>query len=114
MRRFSERRAVSLNKEYQLRYLPVFSDDLNEAVRYIAHDLQNPQAARKLLADTEKAILERQNAPCAYQPYPSVHQREHPYFRINIRNFSAFYVVIGDVMEVRRFLYSKRDLSQLL
>ena len=73
-----------------------------------------PQAARKLLGDTEKAILERLNAPCAYQPYPSVHQREHPYYRINIRHFSVFYVVIGDVMEVRRFLYSKRDLTQLL
>jgi hypothetical protein len=26
----------------------------------------------------------------------------------------VFYVVIGDVMEVRRFLYSKRDLDSLL
>ena len=102
------------NKEYKLRYLPVFSEDLNEAVSYIAGKLHNPQAAKKLLDDTESAILERLQAPCAYQPYASAAEREYPYYRINIRNYSVFYVVIGDVMEVRRFLYSKRDLVNLL
>lgn len=103
-----------MNNAYHLRYLPVFSEDLNEAVRYISVQLHNPQAAQRLLDDTEKAILERLNAPRAYQPYPSVIQREHPYYRINIRNFSVFYVVIGNTMEVRRFLYNKRDLTNLL
>ncbi|MDD6716076.1 MAG: type II toxin-antitoxin system RelE/ParE family toxin, partial [Firmicutes bacterium] len=41
-------------------------------------------------------------------------KRLHPYYRINVRNFSVFYVVIDDTMEVRRVLYSKRDLDNLL
>ena len=102
------------NKQYQLRYLPIFADDLSEAVSYISKVLHNPQAAEKLIDDTERAILERLNAPCAYQPYPSAKQRPHPYYRINIRNYSVFYVVIDDVMEVRRFLYSRRDLDAML
>ncbi|EPI49529.1 hypothetical protein HMPREF1576_01431 [Gardnerella pickettii JCP7719] len=40
--------------------------------------------------------------------------REHPYYRINVRNFSVFYVVIDDTMEVRRLLYSKRNIDVLL
>lgn len=37
-----------------------------------------------------------------------------PYYRINVRNFSVFYVVIDDTMEVRRLLYSKRNIDELL
>lgn len=38
----------------------------------------------------------------------------HPYYRIDVRNFAVFYVVINDTMEVRRLLYSKRDMNALL
>ena len=99
---------------YHLRYLPLFYDDLAEAVRYIANDLQNPQAANKLIDETEQAILERAKMPLAFQPYPADKPREHPYYCIRIRNFSVFYVVIEDVMEVRRFIYSKRDIRHIL
>lgn len=115
MMRFSERYGAKLDKQqYHLRYLPVFADDLSEAVSYISKVLHNPQAAERLVDDTEQAILERLNAPCAFQPYPSAKQRSHPYYRINIRNYSVFYVVIDDVMEVRRFLYNRRDLDAVL
>ncbi|GHU67508.1 hypothetical protein AGMMS49983_18850 [Clostridia bacterium] len=40
--------------------------------------------------------------------------REYPYYRIPIRNFTVWYVVIDDVMEVRRFLYGKRKVTELL
>lgn len=32
--------------------------------------------------------------------------------RISVKNFTIFYVVIGDTMEVRRILYSRRDLTK--
>ena len=31
------------------------------------------------------------------------------HYRIQVRHFTIFYVVIEDVMEVRRVLYSRRD-----
>jgi hypothetical protein len=55
-------------QQYHLRYLPVFADDLSEAVSYISKVLHNPQAAERLVDDTEQAILERLNAPCAFSP----------------------------------------------
>ena len=36
------------------------------------------------------------------------------YYRIYVRNYVIFYVVKGDVMEVRRILYSRRDLKNLI
>jgi plasmid stabilization system protein ParE len=103
-----------MDKKYRLQYLPLFEDDLAAVRDYIAFTLQNPAAALRLVEDTEKAILKRLADPLIYAPYQSSKEREHPYYRIEIRNFSAFYVVIGNVMEVRRFIYSKRDLTKLL
>ena len=102
------------NKKYTLRYLPLFQEDLIGCASYIANNLQNPAAAEKLINDVEAAILERLEFPLAFQPYHSSVNRELEYYRINIRNYSVFYVVIDDIMEVRRLIYNRRNLSNLL
>ncbi len=96
-------------KSYKLTFLPLFEEDLNEIVDYIAHRLQNPLAAERLVDDVEAAIRERISCPEAFEPYPSSKERVHPYYKLQVRNFTVFYVVIGDTMEVRRILYSRRD-----
>ena len=99
---------------YQLRYLPLFYEDMAEIVDYISKDLQNPTAAMKLIDDTKQAILTRLNNPLSFQPIRSKKERKCPYYRINVNNFAVFYVVIDDVMEVRRFLYSRRDIQSII
>jgi len=42
-----------MQKPYKLRYLPLFEKDLEDAVTYIAFELQNPEAADRL-GDQEK------------------------------------------------------------
>jgi plasmid stabilization system protein ParE len=103
-----------MNKKYTLRYLPLFEQDLASVRDYISQNLQNPVAAHNLLEDTEKAIQKRVKNPLGYMPYPSNHDRAYKYYRINIKNYSIFYVVIGDVMEVRRFIFSRRDISSII
>ena len=99
---------------YKLRYLPLFEQDLTEARDYIAYVLQNPDAALRLIEETGLAILKRLDNPLAFEPFRSAKDRQHPYYRIRVRNFTVFYVVIEDTMEVRRFVYSKRNLSELI
>jgi plasmid stabilization system protein ParE len=101
-------------KEFILSYLPIFEADLTAAWEYIAFKLQNPTAANRLASDTEKAILKRLKAPTSSKQYNSKKEREYPYYCIHVRNFTIWYVVIGNVMEVRRFLYSKRDTEEFL
>ena len=103
-----------MDKGYTLRYLPLFEQDLMAARDYIAVDLQNPIAAMRLVVDTETAILKRLINPLGFEPYHSKKDRKYPYYRIYIRNFTVFYVVIENVMEVRRFVYSKRNLSEII
>lgn len=102
------------HKNYKLSFLPMFEDDLNDVVDYITNTLKNPDAAYRLVDDIEFAIIKRLKMPLAFSPYQSSNHRKHSYYRINIRNFSIFYVVIDDTMEVRRLLYSKRNIDELL
>lgn len=103
-----------IGKRYELRILPLFEDDLNEIVDYIAYRLRNPAAAERLVDDVEAAIEERRSCAEVFEPYPSSRRREHPYYRIQVRNFTVFYVVIDGTMEVRRILYSRSDIRKKL
>lgn len=101
-------------KRYKLSFLPLFEQDLNEIVDYISIDLNNPKAARKLVDDIEKAILKRLETPLIYAPYQSSKIRKNSYYKIKVKNFLIFYVVIDDTMEVRRILYSRRNIDNLI
>ena len=107
------------NTKYKLRYLPLFYKDLEEKIVYIAEELHNEKAANDLLDEVEAAILERQLMAESFEPYRSLRERRYPYYRIYVKNFVVYYVVIDDegvdkIMEVRRFLYKKQDVKRLL
>lgn len=59
------------NKNYHLRYLPIFEQDLVSTASYITNVLKNEDAALRLIDDVEAAILERLNIPVALEPYVS-------------------------------------------
>ena len=98
---------------YKLRYLPLFYEELEQKVVYISQNLKNIDAANDLLDAVEQAILERLPHAEAFEPYHSFKERRYPYYRIYVKNFVVWYVVIDDdgdkTMEVRRFLYNKQD-----
>ena len=96
-------------KRYKLRFLPQFSEDLNEIVDYICYELQNPAAAERFIELVEQAIAERTTCAEAFEPYHSIRERAYPYYRIYVKHYTVFYVVIGDIMEVRRIIYQKRN-----
>ena len=86
---------------------------------YISETLHNVKAANDLLDAVEQAIMERLPFAEAFEPYHSVKERRYKYYRIYVKNYVVYYVVIDDVnckkiMEVRRFLYNKQDHEQLI
>ena len=107
-----------MEKKYRLRYLRQFYEDLVATVSYISGTLHNPSAALSLIDDVERAIMERLESPEVFEKYKGERDRECPYYRIRVRNYLVFYVVLDDgeskVMEVRRFLYGRRCLDSLL
>ena len=107
------------DKKYRLRYLPLFYEDLDEKITYIAEKLKNPKAASDLLDKVEKAILDRLPVAESFEPYHFIRERKYAYYRIYVDNFTIYYVVIDDkenapTMEVRRFLYNRQDRHLLI
>ena len=100
--------------KYKLKYLPIAQDDLFEIIGYIQNVLKNPSAADNVLNRIEEAILDRLDNPESFAIWEIGKERVYPYRRINVGNYSVWYVVIDDVMEVRRILYAKRDEKELL
>ena len=76
--------------------------------------LHNPNSAMKLIDKIENAILERMNCPLSFESFQSNRKRKTPYYRIYVDNFTIYYVVIDDVMEVRRVLYKGRDMDKII
>ena len=100
--------------KYTLRYLPLAKQDLSEIVNYIQNNLENPITAENTLSKIEAAILERLESPESFAVWQSKKQRPYPYRKINVGNYTVWYVVIDHIMEVRRILYSRRDEETLI
>ena len=62
-----------INDNYQLRYLPLFFDDVNSVTSYIKNELLNPKAANDMIDAIEDAILERLPVCESYEPLHSIH-----------------------------------------
>ena len=107
------------NMKYKLRYLPLFYEDMEDAVLYIAEELRNVKATNDLIDAVENAILERRQFAEAFEPYHSIKERKYIYYRIYVKNYVIYYVVIDDeseekIMEVRRLLHNRQDCSRWL
>ena len=95
--------------EYTLRYLPIAKQDLSDAISFIMNEFQNPIAAENTLNKIEKAIMDRlEEGPESFAIWPSTMKREYPYRRINVGNYTVWYVVIDNIMEIRRIQPSSR------
>ena len=92
----------------------MYEEDLNEIVDYISFKLHSPETALRLVDKIEKAILDRLDCPLSFEPFQSLKKRRNPYYRIYVDNFTIYYVVIENVMEVRRILYNQRDAYQII
>ena len=101
-------------KEYELRFLPLFEEDLNEIVDYIKNVLQNEIAAFSFVDAVEKAIRQRLPFAESFEKYQSTHDRKYPYYQIPVKNYTIFYVVIGNTMEIRRILYGRSNWKERL
>ena len=101
-------------QRYKLRYLPLFWDDLNSAVSYIANVLKAPKATQDLLDKLEFEIFSHLEEPTLALVYKTTKNRPLPYYWFEVGNYMVFYVVDGEFMEVRRFLFGARDLTRML
>ena len=99
---------------FELRYSPLFDEDLDKITDYLLFELKNELAAKTLVNNAEAAIKKRLSNPLNTTPYRSLGSRPHVYRRILVGTYLIFYVVIDNVMIIRRMLYGRRDLDRIL
>ena len=103
-----------MNKKYEIKYSELFYKDLDSIMNYIKYELENIEAARKLFDKIIEEISNRAYNPEAYERYYSIKKRKNTYYRIYVKNYTIFYVVKENTIEVRRIIYSKCNLKNMI
>ena len=102
------------NKKYEIIYLPTFISQFNNILYYITYELRNKIAADNFYNDVVKQIEIRSNAPKSYEVFKTIKSGKIKYYKINVKNYTIFYVVKDNVMEIRRIYYSQRNFDNLI
>lgn len=103
-----------MNKKYTITYLPLFYNDMNKITKYIAKNLKNRIAADNLISEVMQKIEKRAYNPNCYEKYSSSIKRKNTYYRLYVKNYTIFYIIKDNIMEVRRILYNKRNFDNLI
>jgi toxin ParE1/3/4 len=67
-----------------------------------------------LVEKIEMAITERLSCPLSFEPFQSNRKRKNPYYRIYVDHFTVYYVVMNEVVEIRRLLYNGREAGKII
>ena len=97
---------------YRVEYLPGARDDLLESFDYICRD--DPDAAGGFIERIDKAISKLANFPKLGTVPKDQRLGLLGYRMLIIDNYIAFYVVEGDVVEIRRIVHGRRRYSFLV
>lgn len=99
-------------RKYEIRYLPSAQEDLFEILDYIKVD--NPNAAIEFIKQIESEISKLASFP-RMGVIPNDSQLQTSGYRmLVIDNYLVFYVVLNNVVEIRRVIHGKRRYSFLL
>ncbi|MCL2486239.1 MAG: type II toxin-antitoxin system RelE/ParE family toxin [Oscillospiraceae bacterium] len=100
-------------------YTPEAKADLKDIRRYIGELLQNPQAAKNVLATIKKSVAMLRESPFLGAPISSflpshINAEDLPvslldYRRLVCKRYSVFYRVGDDAVYVDRILHGSRD-----
>ncbi|MDR2717201.1 MAG: type II toxin-antitoxin system RelE/ParE family toxin [Treponema sp.] len=99
---------------YKTHYLPLALNDLKDIVRYIAHTLESPQAAENFISKIDKEVVKIAENPFRCRLYTSSEKLKYDYRVLHINNYSLFYAVENEKIEIHRVIYSRRDTVRIL
>ena len=103
-----------MEKKYRIDYKMTFYKDLTSILNYIRNELENEIAASNLSELVWQEIEKRAKDPIIYEQYESDINSQERFYKIHIKNYTVFYVVYDDIMEVRRILYNRRNFDNFM
>ena len=99
-------------KKYRIEYLPIAEEDLMDIFDYIKED--NPSAASDFVDKVDKNISKLSEFPLMGPAPNDDRLRRMGYRMLVIDNYLVFYVLIDDIVEIRRVVHGSRKYSFLL
>ena len=101
-------------KKYKIQFMSLAIQDIAEITDYIAEVLSAPQAAYDLLAKIDEAVKPLEQFPFIFPVYKDAAFTKLGYRIRPVGNYLLFYVVVGNAVEIRRVIYAKRNLPEIL
>jgi len=99
---------------YKIHYLPLALGDLKDIVRYITDELESPRAAERFISKLDKEVKKIADNPFRCHLFVSPEKLKHEYRVLHINNYSLFYEVEKEKIEIHRIIYSRRDLLRII
>ena len=101
---------------YSLEYLPAALQDITSIMEYIAHELNNPQAAEKLSVKMIEAADRLIDFPYSNPVYHIKKPLKWEYRKLAVENYIMFYWVDEPEKRVTiaRVIYSRMDYENML
>lgn len=103
-----------MDKKYKLRYLKLALADLQDIVDYVSDELAAPDAAYQLLDKLDEAISRLETFPFSGPVARNMNGLKDEYRSLIVENYIVFYVVLDDIIEIRRVLHGKRKYEDLM
>ena len=100
--------------KYEIKYLPSYINDLIGILNYITNNLQNLQAAERLLNSINDAIKKRSLCPQSFEKYNRARNSKYIWYRIYVGNYTIFYTVLESTMEIVHILSSNKNFNNLI
>ena len=101
---------------YKIRIMKPAQDEMREIIKYIAEDLQNPDAAIQRILLIDKAIQSLKEKPARFSLVRDDYLASKGYRLIVVKTHLVFFIIREDVkvVSVMRILYGRRDWMRIL
>ena len=101
---------------YKVESTPLANQDLDEILRYMAKELDNPSAAADFVDEVDLCYARLAEMPEMYERCRDVRLKALGYRRVTIKNYVMIYKVVQSINTVFifRFFYGGRDYEKLL
>lgn len=103
-----------MNNKYTIKYTDTFIKQFNNILKYFIYKLQNKIAAENFYNEVIKEIEKRSEYPESFEKYNSSRKRKNTYYRIYVKNYTIFYTIKDNTMQVRLILSSRRNFDKLI
>lgn len=104
------------NRNYQIKFTPIASEDLAGIYHYISKELHAEGAAVNLMEKIEEGVMRLKDYPFSCNYVDDEFLKKKGYRKLIINNYIVFYLVDEDKEQVNimRILYGRQEYQTLL